>query len=70
LPLVPLKNLIQRLTARILEYEDCPSFVASERQRPNCPRWIEFGCERVLVLEASEILSRRLFCGEGECQNR
>jgi hypothetical protein len=69
-PLVPLKSLIQRLTAGILKYEGCPPFVASERERPKCPRWIEFGCERILVLETLEILSRRLFYGEGERQNQ
>jgi hypothetical protein len=45
LPLVPLKNPIQGLTARVLEYEDRPSLVTSERQRPDCPRGIELGCE-------------------------
>ena len=70
LPLVPLKNAIQGLTARVLEYEDRPSFVTSERQRLGCPRGIEFGCERVFVLEPSETLRRRLFCGECDRQDR
>ncbi len=52
--LVPLKNPIQGLASRILEYEDRPPFVTSERQRLGCPRGIEFGCERVLVLEPPE----------------
>ena len=56
LPLVPLKNMIQGLTARVLEYEDRPPFVTSERQRLGCPRGIEFGRERVFVLEPSETL--------------
>ena len=62
--LLPLKNQIQGLTARILQYEDRPSFVTSERQRLGCPRRIEFGCERVFVLEPAETLRRRLFRGE------
>ena len=33
LPLVPLKNPIQRLAARVLEYEDRPPFVTSNGQR-------------------------------------
>ncbi len=64
LSLVPLKNQIQGLAARILEYEDRPPFVTSERQRLGCPRRIEFGCERVFVLEPPETLRRRLFRGE------
>src|SRR5713226_5146948 len=56
LRLVPLKNPIQGLTARVLEYEDRPPFVTSERQRPGCPSGIEFGCERVFVLEPPETL--------------
>jgi hypothetical protein len=56
LPLVPFKNPIQGLTARILEYEDRPPFVTSKRQRLGCPRGIEFGCERVFVLEPPESL--------------
>jgi hypothetical protein len=54
--LVPLKNKIQGLTTRVLEYEDRPPLVTSERQRPGCPRGIEFGRERVFVLEPSETL--------------
>ncbi len=45
LPLVPLKNLIQGLAARVVEHEDRPSFVTSELQRLGCPRGIEFGCK-------------------------
>jgi hypothetical protein len=45
LSLAPLKNPIQRLTARVREYEDRPPFVTSERQRLGCPRGIQFGCE-------------------------
>src|SRR6266478_9791321 len=63
LPLVPLKNPIQGLAARILEYEDRPPFVTSKRQRLGCPHRIEFGCERVFVLEPPETLRRRLFGG-------
>jgi hypothetical protein len=53
---VPFKNPIQGLAARILEYEDRPPFVTSERQRPDGPRGIEFGCECVFVLERPETL--------------
>jgi hypothetical protein len=70
LPLIPLKNPIQGLTARVLEYEYRPSFVTSERQRPGCPCGIEFGCERVFVLEPPHAGRRRLFCGERHYQNR
>ncbi len=45
LPLVPLEKLIQRLTARVLNYEDRPPFVTSEGQRLGCPCGIEVGCE-------------------------
>ena len=70
LSLVPLKNQIQGLTARVLEYEDRPPFVTSERQRLGCPRGIEFGCERVFVLEPPKTLRRRMFRGECHCQDR
>jgi hypothetical protein len=53
---VSLKNPIQGLAARILEYEDRPPFVTSERQRLGGPRGVEFCCERVFVLEAPETL--------------
>jgi hypothetical protein len=69
LPLVPLKNLIQRLTARVLEYEGRPPFVTSNGQWFGCPRGIEFGCERVFVLEPPDTLRRRLLCGECNCQD-
>jgi hypothetical protein len=65
--LVPLKNPIQGLTARIFEYKDCPPFVTSRRQRLGCPFGIEFGCERVFVLEAPKTIRRRLFCSECQC---
>jgi hypothetical protein len=60
---VPLKNPIQGLTARVGEDQDRPPFVTSERQRLGCPCGIEFGCERVFVLEAPESLRRWLFGG-------
>ncbi len=56
LPVVSFKNPIQWLTARILEYEDRPPFVTCERQGLGRPRGIEFGCERVFVLEPLETL--------------
>jgi hypothetical protein len=55
-PLVPLKNAIQRLAARVLEYEDRPPFVTSNGQRLGRPRGIEFGCERVFVLEPPDTM--------------
>jgi hypothetical protein len=70
LPLVPLKNPIEGLTAGVLEHEGRPPFVTSERQRLGCPRGIEFGCERVFVFEPPKALRRRLFCGECNCQDR
>jgi hypothetical protein len=55
-PLVPFKNPIQELTARVLEYENRLPFVTSKRQRLGGPRGIEFGCERVFVFETPETL--------------
>jgi hypothetical protein len=45
LPLVPPKNPIQGLTARIREYKEHPAFVTSQSQRSGCPSDIEVGCE-------------------------
>jgi hypothetical protein len=56
LALVPIKDPIQGLAARVLEYEHRPPFVTSELKRRGCPRRIKFGSERVFVLEASEAL--------------
>ena len=56
LPPVPLKNLIQGFAARVLKYEDGPPFDTSERQWLDCPRGIEFGCERVFVLQPPKTL--------------
>jgi hypothetical protein len=56
LPPVPLENPIQRITAGVLEYEDCPPFVTGERQRPGRPSGIEFRCERVFALKPPETL--------------
>src|SRR5712692_4429406 len=67
--LIPLKNQIQGLASRVLEYKDCPPFVTSERQRLGCPCGIEFGCERVFVLEPPDSLGRRQFCSERHCQD-
>ncbi len=70
LPVVSLKNMIQGLTARVLEYEDRPSLVTSERQRLGCPRGIGFGCKRIFVLKPPETLRGRLFCGGRHHQDR
>jgi hypothetical protein len=64
LPMVPLKNPIQGLAARVLEYKDCPPFVTSERQRYGRPRGIEFACKRVFMLKPPETVRRRPFCRE------
>jgi hypothetical protein len=45
LPVASFKNPIQRLTARVFEYEDRPSFMTTESQRPDCPSGIEFSGE-------------------------
>jgi hypothetical protein len=63
LSLVLLKNPIQKLTTRILKYEDRPPLMTSERERLSSPRLIKFGCERVFVLEPPNILRRQLFSG-------
>ena len=60
LPVVPLKDQIQGLTARVRAYEDRPPFVTSERERLGCPRGIEFGCERVFVLKPPETVRHDL----------
>ena len=65
---VPLKNAVERLTARVGENKDCPSFVACERQRLGRPRGLKFGCERVFVLKASQTLGQRLFRGRSHYQ--
>jgi hypothetical protein len=70
LPLLPLKNPIQGLTARVLKYEDRPPFVTSERQRLGCPGGIELRRKRVFVLEPPETLRRRLLRGECHRQDR
>jgi hypothetical protein len=59
---VPLRNAVEGLTARVGENQDSPSFVTGERQRLGRPRGLQFGCERVFVLKASQTLGRRRFC--------
>jgi hypothetical protein len=70
LPLPPFKDAIQGLTTRVLEYENRPPLVTQERQRSGCPCGIEFGRERVFVLQLPKALSRRLFCGGRDHQDR
>src|SRR5882724_13498738 len=53
LPLVLRKNPIERLTAQVLEDQDRPTFVTSERQMPGCRRGIEFCGERVFRARAA-----------------
>jgi hypothetical protein len=70
LPLVLLKNPIQRITARVLKYEDRPPVVTSERQRLGCPCGIEVCCERVFMLQPPKSLRGRLFRGEWNRKDR
>jgi hypothetical protein len=44
--------------------------VAGERQRPACPGAIQFGFERVFVLESPQALRRGLICGKRHHQDR
>ena len=67
--LLPLQNAVERLTARVGENQDRPSFVTRERQRLGRPCGLEFGCERVFVLKASQTLGQRLFCGRSYYQD-
>jgi hypothetical protein len=69
LPRVSFQNPIERLTARVFEYEDRPPFVTSEGQRLRCPSGIEFGCQHIFVFQSPETL-RRLFCSERHHQDR
>ena len=55
LPL-PLTNAVERLTARVGENKDGPSFVTRERQGLCRPLGLQFRCERVFVFEASQTL--------------
>jgi hypothetical protein len=66
--LLPLKNSVERLPARVGENQDYPSFVACERQGLGRPRGLKLGCERVFVLEAFETLGQRLFGGRSDYQ--
>jgi len=58
---VPLKNAVERLSARVGENQDCPSFVAGECNGLGRPRGLKLGCQRVFVLEASQTLGQRSF---------
>src|SRR4029077_18694759 len=69
LPLASLKNQIQRLTARVFEYEGCSPFVTTEGQRRGSPCGGPFGGERVFVLKPLDTLRRWLFCGECDRQD-
>jgi hypothetical protein len=60
---------MQRLTSRVFEYEDRSPFVTTERQRLGCTYGIDFGCERVFMLQPPETLRRQLFCGEGHYED-
>ena len=68
-PGLRLENEVERLTARVGENKDGPSFVTRERQRLGRPRGLKFGCERVFVLQASQTLGQRLFRGRSYYQN-
>jgi hypothetical protein len=68
--LLPLKNAVERLTARVGENKDCAPFVPCERQRFGRPRGLKLGCERVFVFEALQTPGRRLFGGGSDHQER
>ena len=50
---VPIENAVQRLTSRVGENKDCPSFVSRERHGLGRPGGLKFRCEREFVLQAS-----------------
>ena len=58
---VPLKNAVERLTARVGENKNCPAFVSRERHGLGRPSGLKFGCERVFVFKASQTLGQRSF---------
>jgi hypothetical protein len=61
LKVVPLKNAVERLSARVGENQDCPSFVAAECNGLGRPRGLKFGCQRIFVFEASQTMGQRSF---------
>src|SRR5579863_1509440 len=67
---VPLKNAVERLTARVGENKDCPPFVTRQSQRLGRPRGLKFGCERVFVLQSPQTLGQRLFRRRSHHQDR
>src|SRR5580700_10256011 len=67
---VLLQNVVERLTAWVGENKDSPSIVTRERKRLGRPRGLKFGCERMFVLQASQTLGRRRFCGRSNRQKR
>jgi hypothetical protein len=69
LPRASLKNQIERLTARVRQYKDRPSFVTRDRKRLGCPCRIEFRCVREFVFEPAKTLRRGLFFRERYCQD-
>src|SRR5580658_5218337 len=66
---VALEDAVERLTARVGENKDCPSFVTRERQRPGRPLGLKLGCQRVFVLKASQTLGQWLFRGGSNYQD-
>ena len=66
---VPLKNAVERLTARVGENKNCPAFVSRERHGLGRPSGLKFGCERVFVFKASQTLGQRSFCGRSYYQD-
>jgi hypothetical protein len=55
-PLTFFKDPIQRLAAKIHEYQHRSSVVTSDLQRTGCPRRIKFGSEREFVLDPPKSL--------------
>ena len=68
--LVLLDYPIQEFTAWVFKNEGRSPEVTSERERSNCPRRIEFLCQRVFVFEPPTTLRRRLFSNVRHRQDR
>jgi len=54
------ENPIEKLAARVLQYERRPPFMTSKGQRPNRPVWIELVPKVVFVLESLNTFQSRV----------
>jgi hypothetical protein len=61
---------IQRLATRILEDERASALVSRELDWPDCPCRIQFGAQRVFVLESPEQFGRGMLGCRRQNQNR